>query len=674
MLWGIQNQFLVNKSLSMMWFTYNDTCFYFSLETYTLRSGYSTVMEAETLDNRTRACPQGDMPICLVGLRPFMGVKQLAASNNHLILLSTSAEDNNIEAVKPKWTLYNLSLPASLALYKDMIQLANMNKALSPHGYLQLICEAHIVIRTSCHQLSWLMTVTKESNLEEQLKVTRESYQDSCQLLGNYYALLSEASEAKLALPYYRMSTKPILRILEKAKEVWRAEQPKAKQLPSGLVHYITEIIINPVEGEDILKANLADLIIDLLGEHALDALASLVLKSKSFRQFKSTKIHKYLSNFFEINQPRNSEAVHVLAFVVLAVDKGGDLEEARQHLQTLSPVRLSEIILEYHDFLVEAAGTEHSLSEVAIILRDSVPMTFVEILASLIKSDVYTLPMVLHLLIGSLVSTSSMMVSASNDSAILQLFLEAYFTDIIESTVDEIILDGDQLQALHTLVRSYLTSLSVPVRFGEKNIDCNMFGNRHLYLDQLPPFNSNTKETMMSADSPDFWCQNSLLKLQSLLCSNLCRGASCKSIVQGYLDLKPDNIGALSLKILCLDDAKSSVPILVDHHPDVLLPFAKENSVDLDSWKLMLNCLQDQLSSKPQDPDHEAWYSAMQEILDHLAQTLVLESFLDILPGSQNNEDFQGYIQLCRKNQQAHQIQNLIVTTGHKLLSTLTF
>lgn len=241
-------------------------------------------------------------------------------------------------------------------------------------------------------------------------------------------------------------------------------------------------------------------------------------------------------------------------------------------------------------------------------------------------------------------------------------------------STEPSIILDGDQLQALHTLVRSYLTSLSVPVRFEEKNIDCNMFGSRFLYLDLLPPFKTSAnsvKDSLLSAESPEFWCQNSLLKLQSLLCSRLCKGASCKSIVQGYLDIKPDTIGYLSLRILCLDDPKSSVPLLVDHNPEMLLSFAKEHNIGLDTWRLMLKCLQEKLSSKS---EQEESYSAMQEILDHLAKTLVLDTFMEILPGSQNNDDFQSYIQLCRKNQQAHQIQNLIVNTGHKLLSTLTF
>ena len=65
------------------------------------------------------------------------------------------------------------------------------------------------------------------------------------------------------------------------------------------------------------------------------------------------------------------------------------------------------------------------------------------------------------------------------------------------------------------------------------------------------------------------------------------------------------DTIGYLSLRILCLDDAKSSVPLLVEKHPEVLLHFAKENSVDLDTWKLMLKCLQDELNSKS---EHEEW------------------------------------------------------------------
>ena len=129
----------------------------------------STVLEAEVMDNKTKTCPNAEMPVCLVGLRPFIGVQEIIASNSHLVLLSKADQKNNTENITgkntatsissntdsssdqektpKKWTLYNLSLPSPLALYKSMIELANLSRALNPQGYLELISEAHIVLR-----------------------------------------------------------------------------------------------------------------------------------------------------------------------------------------------------------------------------------------------------------------------------------------------------------------------------------------------------------------------------------------------------------------------------------------------------------------------------------------------------------------------------------------------
>lgn len=77
--------------------------------------------------------------------------------------------------------------------------------------------------------------------------------------------------------------------------------------------------------------------------------------------------------------------------------------------------------------------------------------------------------------------------------------------------------------------------------RFGEKDIDADMFGTRHDYLDRLPPFctssSSSTsltaKEMVQDAESPDFWCQNTLLKLQSLLCCTAIDMTGCREAIQ---------------------------------------------------------------------------------------------------------------------------------------------
>ena len=53
-----------------------------------------------------------------------------------------------------------------------------------------------------------------------------------------------------------------------------------------------------------------------------------------------------------------------------------------------MSPGKLSSVILEHHEFLID----DQTLSEIALLLRDAVPNTFVEVLVSLIKSDIHSL------------------------------------------------------------------------------------------------------------------------------------------------------------------------------------------------------------------------------------------------------------------------------------------
>ena len=53
-----------------------------------------------------------------------------------------------------------------------------------------------------------------------------------------------------------------------------------------------------------------------------------------------------------------------------------------------MSPGKLSTVILEHHEFLID----DQTLSEISMLLRDAVPNTFVEVLVSLIKSDIYSL------------------------------------------------------------------------------------------------------------------------------------------------------------------------------------------------------------------------------------------------------------------------------------------
>ena len=115
-----------------------------------------------------------------------------------------------------------------------------------------------------------------------------------------------------------------------------------------------------------------------------LQTLAQVVLKSPTFRDFKASKIYNYLKCHVE-RRPR-PDAEEVVAFALLCVDRAAG-EEARSPLQALAPIHLAEVVLCYYDFLLDqAGGSEPTFSEFALLLRDTVPETFVEILVSLVR------------------------------------------------------------------------------------------------------------------------------------------------------------------------------------------------------------------------------------------------------------------------------------------------
>ncbi|TRY75729.1 hypothetical protein TCAL_09858 [Tigriopus californicus] len=675
------------------------------LETFTLRSGYHTVLEAENVNNKTCACPlTDDNPICLVGLRPFIGAKLLKVSDSRLVILARNdgsaglatsplslraptqmgeevARTNKSQDNHLKWTLYSLTLPSHAGFHQDLMQLANMNKTISPQGYFQLLSEGHIALRASLHHLSWALATSKNlKSVQDKLTQTKENYETSCMELADYYLTSEDEQEWKQALPYYRMSGKNMVEILDHVKKTFPDEENSP--LRPGVVHYVTEVVLRPTKTERDLDANLADVVIELLGKGSLETLAHIVLKSPTFRGFKTMKIFKFFQEAFKqdvLGAEHNAKLV--LAFAVLSVDMNQTqaIHDILLQSRHSIAVALSDILIENQEMLLDTSsgseGMVDNFSDLALLIRDTCPEMFMEVLVSLIKGRVFTLSTILQLFIGSFVSMSNIVGEATQNTAMLQLFLETYFTEEL-GDLERIQLDIEQEQAVQTLIRSYLTSLSVPVRFGDKNIDTDMFGNRMEFLDKLPPFKddgSSAKESLEEVDSPEFWCQNSLLKLQSILCCASLALPSCKRTVLSFLEMYPKIVGANALRILS-SDSSTAIPILAKDHPGIVLPYSKEVTLSLEDWQLVLQCLQDQLNSDVDHPMHEGWYSAMQEVLDHLAQTLTLDDFLHILPGGPHaNEEFQGFIQMCGKNQQANEIQNLIVATGHKLLSTLT-
>ena len=328
------------------------------LETYTLTSGHYTVLEAEKLDHRVNTCPGGDgsNSICLVGLRPFLATRRIMVSESRLVLLSSADQESSGSKAEDrnKWTVYCLKLPTAADLHRDMMQLANMNRVISPQGYLQLLSEAHLILRTACHSLAWHHQTAMQKEESRELNEAREKYRETCLDLARFSVGSNDAREWKLALPYFRMSQQPVPKLLAQIKDLAAAN---GSPLPPGTINYIKEIVLRPTPSEDVLEASVADEIIDMLGKGSPDTLASLVLESQPFRGFKSKKTLSFLRDELTRQQP-TPDPTGVLAYSLLTVEQEDNDNQAREFLKLMAAqVSFSDLMIRHHTFLLDLFG-----------------------------------------------------------------------------------------------------------------------------------------------------------------------------------------------------------------------------------------------------------------------------------------------------------------------------
>ena len=611
------------------------------LETYTLKSGYHTVREAETLDDKYNSCPSPTTPLCLIGLRPFIGVTQLVLGTSRLVLLGQqNCEDSEL-------TIYSLHLPSHLDLYNDMLAVADINVG-APHGFLQLVSEAHIVVRTWLHRLTWLQVIKPHgvSISQQDVEEVRRAFEESCIKLADHYVKCQKSRDYRLAVPYYRLSRLPLTQVLARFKD----------PLTPGTLKLIEELVLEPSADESLLTAEVADKIISLLGENSMDSLVRLVILSASLRNFKTKQSQEYIEEDL-----RNSQDFSVKAeYAVAAVLVGG----TGDWLCMVAPVQLSETLLKYYHLLFDE-GTKtapQTFSDFALKVRDSVSVIFVEVCVSLIESKLCSLGQMLHLYLQTFMTAVSSPTEAADNAGVFQLFLETHFMELLAlNSPQTISLDLDHKQALLTLVRSYLSGLihAIPGPSLEDSIIQSgpeeMFGPRHEYLDHLPPFNSQQE---VSQDC-------SLLKLQSLLCSVIA-DESCKETVLAYLDQNCRLLEDLSLRVLSLPPGKDTAQLIGFQCPTALSYYCKHVGASHPQiWSLALEVLLE--LGQDTVPDV---VEARQQLLQEMCKVFTPEEFSAMLP---EREEFQHYVTECRRHHQAAKLQAMIMNTGHSLLETLS-
>lgn len=285
------------------------------IETYTHRIGhklFSCSYEYNLRDDLfpIEACPRVDESICLIGLRPFLGVRQMLCTNDNLVLLAnnisasatvvaSTSDKYDIDMVADEWTIYNLLLPTPEQLYTDFEELAKSHLRESLSTYMNLMSEAHIIMRIAI-EFYRIQQCDQKSILKRYESIDCERvYLDSCLKLADFCVTSSNRDEYCLAFPYYTMAQISIESVFDR---ILSMNNINAKRPLAGLVHTLKNMLIKfRHNSEDIgrLLTNVrnskmitfGEELIELFLSDAPNELAVLTLRSQYFRDYMSLKV-----------------------------------------------------------------------------------------------------------------------------------------------------------------------------------------------------------------------------------------------------------------------------------------------------------------------------------------------------------------------------------------------
>ncbi|KAF6212751.1 hypothetical protein GE061_010459 [Apolygus lucorum] len=259
------------------------------LETYTTRAIHAIDEESEEL-----ACPPLEEPVCLVGLRPFIGVVDVLLTKSFIVIMSSSS-DPHAKFESHEETLYCLRLPSAGTLYTDMMALGTSHRFSSPQTYWQLLTEAHSVLRT-------ITSISSDPDYAP-LQMEVELYRESCALLSEYYLCSYDDEEDwNTGYKYSVMAKLTPMQVMDRLKKL---EQDAKRagcnvKYSGGLLHYLKLCLID-CDDDAKMPVGALNALLDMLeGEKQSGKpflLSSLILESSLLRQFSTERTIRMIQN-----------------------------------------------------------------------------------------------------------------------------------------------------------------------------------------------------------------------------------------------------------------------------------------------------------------------------------------------------------------------------------------
>ncbi|GAB1599728.1 Hermansky-Pudlak syndrome 3 protein-like isoform X2 [Argonauta hians] len=658
-----------------MLFVVTDT----GIETYTSRGAAFSLYRRNHYDNIYKAIPPVDLEPCLCGIQPFFNASEISVisspkgtmMDSHVILLSKVTELNDT-----MWSLYALEPYSAMDTYKDLIVFSTKYQDSVQEAYLHVLQEANLILRGP----------VVDSEIEY-LEEYQNLFAESCQKLGDFYAW-HPCSDWKLCLPYYNMSGISLKDALQKASDLSEKDQAISFKHGKGFLYYLKRKIFGCSEPLN-LTPDESSLILSVFSKCSAQDVSSIILLSR-LNNYSPEKALALMGDIkkrdLKFSKKSKLSYLNNLACVVLYLNLC-DLDAAELELSNIPKTDLVQICVEHSQLIYEDLN---NLTPLAQLLRKSCADVLLEILVCFHDQRKLSYTACLQLLQGDY---------EIHRNTHIKMFLELLIKDKKRMDIFP--------EISYQLVNIYLQRLvewKPPLKQSITGIPSNQsllqeaghFASRYPWLDLLPPFQGiksyrtachyfrspSVTTPIQPFMCPCYFCNEDLLKLQSLLCS-LC----AKEILFQTVEIAIQSGGTtdsnqqqqqqqhlklpwhISLDLLCkasIDVCDAIDTILLDH-PQILPDFCASM---LDShpkqWKYLMEKFQTLISED--NTEHNPYNSIFQDMLSEMVKKLKTPDVLHLVPANGSLSYFLPYLNQCCIKDQLVLLEKTIVEKGQSL------
>ncbi|RUS87900.1 hypothetical protein EGW08_004316 [Elysia chlorotica] len=699
------------------------------IETYTSRWG-AVALEVKDRDIGAvdAARPASSLDICLCGHEPFFGAVCLSVGTDFLALLSKVEEDSKEK--QAHWGLYVLHSFSLPDLYKDMLGFAERIRVTGPSSYIHLLQEGHLLLAS--HPLH---THVRDAEVGENL-------QQVARLIADFFAQPNQ-SDWGLAWPFYHSSGASVQDVISRALDSTVKTNPQ--EFGRGLIDFLDHELFSQEEYIN-LAPQTCNAVLDIYAVAAPDKLAKIILLSNA-KKYSPENALRHLKTWLAVqaSSERDASILDRLALVQLNLQLC-EVDAACQELRTIQPSGLVDVCATHPALLHDNLS---SFTDLAQLMRRHLASTLLDALVEMVDKGSMSLDSLLLLLKSQ---SPTDLPHNTHIREVLELIVNCKKRELM---FDESI--GLLCQAYIARIKdqtqmSYRQTSAMAVQKFSLPQGDGHFAPRFAWLDQLPPFwdyqrmmrpcqnlevkhmagskvigslLSRHESSTRGEKCPCCWCNESLLKLQSLLCSpyltadlaeyvmkqidqgtkggyehslkaesrstsvtphddassesglsdNDTRDPRPGSVSAGYPDGRSEDCWD-SVRLLCLAklDLPRAVELVVDRYPEIAGSFGVCCfHGDVDKYTHLMRSFEAAMKAKNWSSDkgtsEEIYVKAYKELLSRLTELLSPCELLQILPADANLYFVLPY--LCTSLERAHrdQLKAKIVHMGQELM-----